>query len=146
MTILRTEHIGWDLWQATQTWKKLYIREMQNLGYDWYAEARARLLQHINSNGIAQNELTERAGISKQAVQQQLDALVADGIIERASDPKDARRKLIYLTSAGVEILVKANAVKLELEREYEALIGESDMKILRKALNKIKYFDGSAP
>ena len=138
MTVPKIEHIGWDLWRAASAWKQRFTLEMGAMGYDWFAEARGNLLQHIGSNGIAQLELAARTGISKQAVQQQLDELVHDGIVERVPDPKDARRKRIQLTKAGMEVLEKANFVKMKIETYYEKRLGKEAMAHLKEALSSL--------
>ncbi|MEP3277960.1 MAG: MarR family transcriptional regulator [Stappiaceae bacterium] len=138
MTVSKIEHIGWDLWQASHAWKQRFTREMRAQGFGWYGEARANLIQHIGPGGIAQIELAARAGITKQAVQQQLDELVLDGILERVSDASDARKKHIHLTPAGIDALTKTNEIKARIERDYEKLIGPLLMREVKKALNMI--------
>lgn len=138
MAVLKIEHIGWDLWCATSMWKRRFTQEMQAQGYNWYVEARGNLLQHIGPKGLAQTELVEKAGISKQAVQQQLDELVQDGIVERVSDKSDARKKHIQLTPSGLDVLKIANVIKSDIESDYEDLMGKVAMAHLKEALNVI--------
>lgn len=132
------DHIGWDLWQATDAWKRRFTREMVERGHTWYGEARGSLIRHIDRNGIAQSVLTERADMTKQAVQQHLDDLVKDGIVERKADPGDARRKVIGFTRAGRRALADANHVKREIERDYIRAIGRDDAEALQRALRAI--------
>lgn len=132
------EHIGWDLWRVTQGWKQRFNTEMVARGYAWFGEARGSLIQHIGRNGIPQNELVLRAGMTKQAVQQQLDDLVRDGAVERTSDPKDARKKLVRFTDIGFEAMSAANDVKRGIEAEYQDLIGKDALDALKAALHKI--------
>ena len=129
------DHIGWDLWRATEAWKQRFTREMVTRGHSWYGEARGALIRHIDRNGIAQSALAERAGMTKQAVQQHLDDLVEDGVVERKVDPGDARRKLIGFTAAGRRALADANDVKREIERDYLRVIGKPDAEALQRAL-----------
>ena len=132
------DHIGWDLWQATDAWKRRFTREMVKRGHAWYGEARGALIRHIDRKGVAQSVLTERAGMTKQAVQQHLDDLVGDGVVERKPDPGDARRKLIGFTAAGRRALADANKVKREIERDYIRVIGKQDAEALQRALRAI--------
>lgn len=132
------EHIGWDLWRATQVWKHRFNAEMIKRGFTWFGEARANLLPHISYRGIAQIELAHKAGMTKQAVQQHLDDLVKDGVIERIADPKDARRKQVHFTAKGLYTLAVANEVKQAIEEDYRRLIGSAAMDNLKQALTLI--------
>jgi len=140
------EHIGWDLSRAARAWKMRFTQEMVKKGFDWYAEARGALVQHIGHDGIAQSELVRLAGMSKQAVQQHLDDLVEDGVLERVTDSGDARRKLVRFTDRGFVALAVANEVKRTIERDYLQAIGQSDMHILQTALRVIIDADRKEP
>ena len=111
-------------------------------GHRWYGEARGNLMQHIPKHGVAQTTLVERMGLSKQAVQQLLDELVADGIVERRPDPADARRRLVVYTRAGLAAVADADEIKLSIEADYRAAIGDSALDALRSALVAIIALD----
>lgn len=132
------DHIGWDLTRAARAWKSQFTDRMIAEGFTWYAEARGALIQHIGHDGIAQSELAQRTGMTKQAVQQHLDDLVEDGILERVADAGDARRKLVRFTNRGFAALEVANGIKREIEKGYLQTIGRSDMKTLHAALRVI--------
>lgn len=132
------DHIGWDLVRAAGAWKLQFTRAMVEHGFGWYAEARGALIQHIGHNGIAQSELAQRAGMTKQAVQQHLDELVKDGVLERAADSGDGRRKLVRFTDRGFEALEVANRIKRKIESDYLRAIGCADMQKLQAALRVI--------
>ncbi|MEO0542233.1 MAG: MarR family winged helix-turn-helix transcriptional regulator [Pseudomonadota bacterium] len=132
------EHIGWRLHVVFQRWKTLFAQKMVEQGCPWIAEARGELIQHISRKGVGQNVLVERSGLTKQAVQQHLDALAADGVIERVSDPKDARKKRVLFTDKGIDSLHRANAVKREIESEFIELLGKKEFAQLSKALQRL--------
>lgn len=132
------DHIGWDLWLATQGWKTTFTQKMVSHGFVWFGEARGSLIQHIGPDSTPQITLAKKAGISKQAIQQQLDELVTDGIVKRVPDPKDARKKCIVLTSQGINAQSIANKIKLEIENDYTKLIGEPQMIVLKVLLKKL--------
>ena len=129
------EHIGWDLWRTTQLWKRRFNREMTARGYVWFGEARGTLLAYISRNGTGQTELVNKSGMTKQAVQQHLDGLVEDGVIERAPDPIDSRRKLIRFTRQGLRSLAAANEVKQAIEADYRRTLGDAALDDLKQAL-----------
>lgn len=132
------DHIGWDLWQASQAWKALLEQKMIARGHAVYGEARGGLIRHIGAQGVTQAVLAQKAQVSKQAVQQQLDELEAEGYVTRCPDPDDARRKIVRLTPTGEGLFEVANDVKREIEAHYAALIGADDLWRLKAALSAI--------
>jgi len=129
------EHIGWDLARAFSAWKIQFNRRMVEHGCVWMAEARGGLLQHIGAEGILQNDLVKRTGLTKQAVQQHLDDLASDGVVERIPDPRDARKKRVQLTQAGLEASKIANKVKREIEAEIRGQLGADRFTEMQSAL-----------
>ncbi len=77
-------------------------------GHHWFAEARSNVLPHLERHGTAQSALQSRMGVTKQAVQQFVDELVADGIVERRTNPDDHRGKVIHFTRKGQRVLADA--------------------------------------
>ena len=138
------DHIGWALWQAAQTWKRRFSAEMVALGYSWYGEARAAVLAHLDRDGTRQAELTARMGLSKQAVQQLVDGLVADGVVERVADPADGRGRVVRYTAAGLDALRDANRVKQSIEDDYRRTLGAARFRALRDALALLRDDDGA--
>ncbi|MEM6898125.1 MAG: helix-turn-helix domain-containing protein, partial [Pseudomonadota bacterium] len=86
---LLPDHIGVPLWMAAQAWKERFHAAMVEAGHDWFAEGRVNLLGHLNPGGDRQADLVRKSGLSKQAVQQFVDTLVAAGAVERVPDPDD---------------------------------------------------------
>lgn len=132
------DHIGWDLWRASQAWKKRFVERMVGRGHAWFAEARANLLHLISADGTRQSALVVKSQMTKQAVQQFLDELEQDGLVKRQPDPADARGRLVRFTPKGLKALADANIVKREIEMEYQALIGRDGLTQLKSALDKI--------
>ncbi|WP_395448020.1 MarR family winged helix-turn-helix transcriptional regulator [Aminobacter sp. UC22_36] len=129
------DHVGWRLWQASRAWQAEFAEAMRSAGHGWFSEARASLLGHIPRRGIRQVALIERAGISKQAVQQLLDGLEAEGVIERLPDPQDKRGKLVHYTAGGLAALGDGDRIKLEIERGYRERLGQGPFEALMAAL-----------
>ena len=65
---------------------------------------------HIPRAGIRQSALIERVATTKQAVQQILDGLEAEGIVERIADPADGRGKYVRYTGEGLRACATATA------------------------------------
>ncbi|MCZ8542581.1 MarR family winged helix-turn-helix transcriptional regulator [Mesorhizobium qingshengii] len=132
------DHVGWRLWQASRAWQAEFAAAMRAAGHGWFTEARAGLLGHIERSGIRQSALIERSAISKQAIQQLLDGLEAEGIVERLPDPHDGRGKLVRYTSKGLDALRDGDRVKMEIERHYVDRIGEERFTALMGALRAL--------
>jgi len=132
------DHIGWRLWQANRAWQAEFAAAMRAAGHGWFTEARAGLLGHIPRHGIRQAALIDRSAISKQAVQQLLDGLEAEGVVQRLPDPRDGRGKLVGYTSKGLDSLRDGDRIKLEIERRYVGRIGQQRFAALMDALRAL--------
>jgi DNA-binding MarR family transcriptional regulator len=80
-------------------------------------------------------ELPAALGTSKQAVSKLVDAMVADGYVERATHPGDARAKRVALSSRGRRLLATVEEIYRELEDEWVAVLGEDRLRVLRTDL-----------
>jgi DNA-binding MarR family transcriptional regulator len=132
------DHVGWRLWQASRAWQAEFAEAMRAAGHGWFTEARAGLLGHIARNGMRQSALIERSAISKQAVQQLLDGLEAEGVVERLADPRDGRGKLVRYTRKGLDALRDGDRIKLRIEQNYIARIGQQPFAALMGALRAL--------
>ena len=129
------DHVGWRLWQASRNWQAEFVAAMQQAGHGWFSEARANLLGHIGRQGLSQSALVERAGISKQAIQQLLDGLEAEDVVERIADDTDRRTKIVRYTDKGRAAMNDGNRVKMAIEARYRARIGDERFDGLMRAL-----------
>lgn len=132
------DHIGWTLWRATLAWRKDFLAEMVAAGHAWFAQARGNILVYIGPNGIRQTELAEKAGLTKQAVQQFIDELEADGIVHRTRDEKDARARWVRLTPAGEAAMQDADRIKVQIETRWRTLLGDAGFARLDSALRQV--------
>lgn len=99
---------------------------------------RATMVPYIGRSGSRQSDLTARSGLTKQAVQQLIDALVRDGVVERRPDPDDARGRLVYFSAAGIQLLADANVVKRRTEQEFNCAIGAAAVARLNTELARL--------
>ena len=120
------DHVGWRLFEAFRLWKEAFVAGMVERGYSWFTEARANLIGYMEVEGLRQTELVRRSGLTKQAVQQLLDDLVADGILARIRDPADGRGNLVVFTENGQRMRRDANIVKRRIERAWRQHMGDA--------------------
>ena len=137
------DHIGWTLWRATSAWRKDFVAAMAAAGHGWFAQARGNILVHIGPSGIRQGDLAEKAGLTKQAVQQFVDDLVQDGIVMRTQDDTDARARRVRLTPAGEAAMRDADQIKLQIETRWRNLLGDAGFDQLDSALRQVIALEG---
>jgi DNA-binding MarR family transcriptional regulator len=99
--------------------------------------AHTALLPHIDLDGTRPTEIAKRVGVSKQAVGELLDEMVAMGMVERVRDPSDGRAVLVRFVG-GVEGLLAGIAVLRELEADLAAQVGPARLAALHDALAAI--------
>ena len=108
---------------------------------DVVLHARRGLLPFIDVEGGTRSiDLARQLGVTKQAVAQMVRDLETDGLVYRDVDADDGRASLIRFTEAGLEYLFRMNKSMLQVEREYERMIGKDEMERLRAALTVIAY------
>jgi DNA-binding MarR family transcriptional regulator len=93
------------------------------------------VFQAIGRDGTTAVELGRRLGVSKQAAGKTIDNLERLGYVERATDPDDARRKLVRLTGRGVTVLIRSAQIFDELRAEWAARIGPERLRALEADL-----------
>ena len=130
------DHIGWAAARFSRAWNTQFHAEMRAAGYDWAGEARAAILAHLPPGGLAQAELTRRIGLTKQAVQQHVDGLVADGILQREAHHGDARSKWVGYTELGRQALSDGNKIKAKIEANLSHEFSADTVSELRRLLH----------
>ncbi|MDP9865354.1 MULTISPECIES: MarR family winged helix-turn-helix transcriptional regulator [Streptosporangium] len=96
------------------------------------------VFQAIGPEGTTAAELGRRLGISKQAAGKTIDSLEQLGYVERGSDPRDARRKVIRLTQRGVDSLVRSARIFDDLRARWAEALGEERLRALETDLRKV--------
>jgi DNA-binding MarR family transcriptional regulator len=132
------DHIGWTLWRATLAWRKDFVSAMAAAGHGWFAQARGNIVVYIGPNGIRQSDLTDRASLTKQAVQQFVDELEKDGIVTRTQDKQDARARWVRLTPAGESAMRDADRIKVEIETRWREKLGTEAFDQLDRLLRQV--------
>lgn len=132
------DHIGLDLWRPALAWRARLTAEMVARGHDWYGDARHAVAAALHPNGMPQSVLVTKMGMTKQAVQQLLDGLEADGIVRREPDPNDRRGKLVVYTAKGRAAVRDSTAIKRTIERDVRQALGDARFEALKKTLREV--------
>ncbi|MGW4500710.1 MarR family winged helix-turn-helix transcriptional regulator [Micromonospora sp. NPDC004336] len=88
--------------------------------------------------GTTATELGQRLGVSKQAAGKTVDRLVALGYLERADDPRDARRKLVRVTTHGLDGLRRSAEVFDRLRQRWADTLGADRVAALEDDLRAV--------
>jgi DNA-binding MarR family transcriptional regulator len=137
------DHVGIRLWRLARQWKAQFDAQMLERGYPWITEARGAVIGRLRPGGLSQSALTAELGVSKQAVQQYIDDLVAEGAVERVPDPGDGRARIIRLTPRGIASITEGNEVKRQIEARYRERIGAERFDQLQAALDDLADAEG---
>lgn len=97
------------------------------------------VMRHLSGdNRIRLGVLAEQAGVTKQAISQQVTYLEANGYVVVEPDPDDSRAKTVRLTEKGIGSQMVARPIFSAVERDWEKRFGREDVKDLRRILERI--------
>ncbi|MGC1462699.1 MAG: MarR family transcriptional regulator [Terracidiphilus sp.] len=137
---LKTEDIliGALLRVPAQAIHRRIIAALNAAGFDELALPHIAVFQYPGPDGIRPSILAERAGISKQAMNQLLKSLENLGYIARSDSPDEGRSRIVRLTKRGHAAFSKIYGILLEIEREWTAELGARDFKQFKKLLGRV--------
>jgi DNA-binding MarR family transcriptional regulator len=113
-------------------------RRLHALGHGDVQSSYIGLLANVDTEGTRIVTIAGRTGGTRQAVSQLVKAIEAAGYVERTADPTDGRGTIVRHTAAGRALLADALQSMSDIEAGYEALIGSTRMRALKKALGEI--------
>ena len=93
------------------------------------------LFPFLDFEGIKLTELSQKVGVTKQAVGRLVDELEAMGAVERCHDKTDGRAKLIRYTEPARDWVMSGLNVLGEIEKELGDAIGADQMTQLHQTL-----------
>jgi DNA-binding MarR family transcriptional regulator len=106
-------------------------------------------LPHINAflypgaDGYRPSELAERAGMTKQAMNQLLQSLERLGYLRRSdADEEDGRARVVHFTERGHAAYTAINDVLAEIEDEWRATLGDEKFTRLKELLGEVWVSD----
>jgi DNA-binding MarR family transcriptional regulator len=111
---------------------------LEALGYAGLGGTPGVLIAQLDPDGTRLTVIAERLGITKQSASQIVNDLETRGYVQRLEDPSDRRASLVRFTERGWQFCQDANRVRLELEGEYEAALGTTQMQTLRELLEEL--------
>jgi DNA-binding MarR family transcriptional regulator len=82
--------------------------------------------------------LAERAGISKQAMNQLLRSLEGLGYVARSDAPDEGRARIVRLTKRGRAAYAKIHEILRDVEREWTGELGPKHFSQLKELLLRV--------
>lgn len=107
-------------------------------GLDITAEQWVVLYIIHDGNGLSQVEITELAFKDAPTVTRIIDNLVKKGWVFRQMGTEDRRKFELYMTKEGSEVVEKLLPIVMALRQQGINNLSASDLRILKKVLNRI--------
>ena len=130
--------IGALLRVPAQAIHRRIISELNAAGFAEVRVPHMAVLQFPGPDGVRPGMLAERAGMSKQAMNQLLRSLEALGYIDRSDAPDEGRARIVRLTKRGRAAYAKVHEILRDIEREWSAELGPKHFTQLKELLLRV--------
>jgi DNA-binding MarR family transcriptional regulator len=131
-------HLGRLLLQALRRVEVASIRKLQERGHREVRTGHIPVFGNVAAGGMRITDLAAHAGMTRQMMGRLVRELEELGYVASRPDPADQRAVIVELTDRGWRFCKDAQEVMAELEREYETLLGDSELAHLRAALIRL--------
>lgn len=130
--------IGALLRVPAQAIHRRIIQELNAAGYHELRMPHIAVLQFPGPDGVRPGTLAERAGVSKQAMNQLLGSLQGLGYIVRSDAPDEGRARIIRLTKRGRAAYSRIHDILRTIEHEWSAELGTRHFIQLKELLFRV--------
>ena len=130
--------IGALLRVPAQAIHRRIITGLNAAGFDELRVPHMAVLQFPGPDGVRPSVLAERAGMSKQAMNQLLRSLEGFGYLTRSDAPDEGRARLVRLTKRGRAAYAKIHESLRDIERAWSAERGPTEFTRLKGLLIRI--------
>lgn len=130
--------IGALLRVPAQAIHRRIIGELNAAGFGDLRLPHMAVLQFPGPDGVRPGGLAERAGMSKQAMNQLLRSLEALGYIARSDAPDEGRARIVRLTKRGRAAYAKIHEILRDIEHEWSAELGPRQFTQLKELLLRV--------
>ena len=130
--------IGALLRVPAQAIQRRIIKELNAAGFEELRVPHMAVLQFPGPDGVRPGMLADRAGMSKQAMNQLLRSLEALGYIARSDTPDEGRARIVRLTKRGRAAYAKIHEILRDIEREWSAELGPRHFAQLKALLLRV--------
>jgi DNA-binding MarR family transcriptional regulator len=130
--------IGALLRVPAQAIHRRIINELNAAGFEELRVPHMAVLQFPGPDGVRPGVLAERAGISKQAMNQLLRSLEGLGYLARSDAPDARGARIVRLTKRGRAAYARIHEILGEVEREWSAELGPKAFTQLKELLLRV--------
>src|SRR5262245_17530848 len=130
--------IGALLRVPAQAIHRRIIRDLNAAGFDDLRLPHMAVLQYPGPDGARPGVLAERAGMSKQAMNQLLRSLEELGYLGRSDSPDEGRARVVHFTRRGRAVYARIQDILRDIEREWVAELGPRDFTRLKELLARV--------
>ena len=141
MSILKVPEgllIGALLRVPAQAIHRRLIAGLNQAGFDDLRLPHIAVFQYPGPDGCRPGEIAERAGMSKQAMNQLLQSLEQLGYIRRSDAVEDGRARIVRFTKRGQAVWDNIFEILSHIETEWRAALGDKQFEQLKKLLGKV--------
>ena len=131
--------IGALLRVPAQAIHRRIINELNAAGFDDLRLPHMPVLQFPGPDGVRPGVLAERAGMSRQAMNQLLRSLEGLGYLVRSDAPdEEGRARIVQLTKRGHAAYAKIHEILRDIEREWSAELGATPFAEFKRLLLRV--------
>jgi DNA-binding MarR family transcriptional regulator len=130
--------IGALLRVPAQAIHRRLISELNAAGFEELRLPHIAVLQFPGPDGVRPGTLAERAGMSKQAMNQLLRSLENLGYITRSNAPEEGRARIIRFTRRGRAAYAMIHDILRDIEHQWSAELGARDFAQLKELLLRV--------
>jgi DNA-binding MarR family transcriptional regulator len=131
-------NIGVLLQQLSRDFERRARGTLRERGHTRLQPSHQVVFASLGRTGTRLTDLSQRAGMTKQAMGQIVDDLERLGYVAREPDPDDGRAKIVRFTTAGLDFVCDAADALDEIWREYSAVLGDRELYQLQSTLLKL--------
>jgi DNA-binding MarR family transcriptional regulator len=118
------------------------VAELERQGHPGVTATHEFALRAIDEGAFSASSLGRSLGVSRQAAAKSIAALEELGYVERRTDPLDARRKRLIVTSRGYEMAKIGGAAFNDLRARWKAQLGKDQLEALESGLAALSSAD----
>lgn len=130
--------IGALLRVPAQAIHRRIVTELNAAGFRELRVPHMAVLRFPGPDGVRPSVLAERAGTSKQAMNQLLRSLEGLGYVARTDVPDEGRARVVRLTKRGHAAYAKIHEILRVIEREWDTELGSKQFEQLKALLLRV--------
>jgi DNA-binding MarR family transcriptional regulator len=134
--------IGALLRLPAQAVHRRIIAGLNRAGFADLRQPHMGVLQYPSPDGRRPSELAERAGMSKQAMNQLLRSLERLGYIRRRDAKESRRARIVQFTRRGHAAWAKIHEILADIEKDWRVTLGDRDFDRLKALLCRVWVSD----